>query len=376
MAAETSSRQSRIAPWKIKSDEEKRLARLADENWEGTRAYVRYYRDSDPEYFAKGLSMIDKTIDLFCGDTICSEQRESYQMDMVYSLHRFGCMFDEYFLYHFPILNTKGRESFITDKIRWDYYDRLNTNADDSIFDNKLKTYHRFGRYFNRELICISGADEKSAFFRFLDRHERFMVKPCDGSGGRGIEIIDSGKNAGEAIFLSLLRTREGGFIAEELIRQSPAMASLHPNSVNTLRIPTVRTKEDVVLFHPLLRVGVGDGFIDNATSGGIFALVDPGTGILFTEARDEKGHRFITHPDTCVPFPGFKLPDWEQAVSLAKELSLQVRSHRYVGWDLAHTDNGWVLVEGNPCGQIVMMQLFYESGFRDELEELIRQGV
>lgn len=42
---------------------------------------------------------------------------------MVYSLHRFGCMFDEYFMFDFEHLTAAGRETFITDKKRWEYYD-------------------------------------------------------------------------------------------------------------------------------------------------------------------------------------------------------------------------------------------------------------
>ena len=44
------------------------------------------------------------------------------------------------------------------------------------------------------------------------------------------------------------------------------------------------------------------------------------------------------------------------------------VKDNHYVGWDFAHTDNGWVIVEGNPRGQIIMMQLFFERGFKQEL--------
>lgn len=45
--------------------------------------------------------------------------QEKLTVDMIYSLHRFGCMFKECFLFQFYKLNTVGREEFITDKKRY-----------------------------------------------------------------------------------------------------------------------------------------------------------------------------------------------------------------------------------------------------------------
>lgn len=85
----------------------KKLARLTDTDEIAKKAYVTYYKDNDPAYYSKGLQMIDRTIHVFCGK-VSDSQRDELVVDMVYFLHRFGCMFDEYFLYHYPILNTKG----------------------------------------------------------------------------------------------------------------------------------------------------------------------------------------------------------------------------------------------------------------------------
>ena len=87
--------------------------------------YVNFYKVFDNSYFEKGLTFIDKNIRMFVGD-VTERQRKEYIYDMVYSLHRFGCAFDEYFMFDYPNLNTRGRSSFVTDKIRWDYYARMN----------------------------------------------------------------------------------------------------------------------------------------------------------------------------------------------------------------------------------------------------------
>jgi len=359
-----------IASWKIDSPIERLLSRRADTSDFWKKIYVNYYKFFDKEYYMKGLSFIDKNIDMFIGE-VSEEQRNEYICDMVYSLHRFGCMFDEYFLYGYPTLNAKGRESFITDKLRWGYYARMNLSENNEIFNDKKKAFDLFKDYYKRDLILIQGKEDKTAFCEFVSKHDCFIVKPYNSSGGRGVYKMDTNSHTINECFEKLLQEKDG-VVCEELIKQSDAMSSFHPTSVNTVRFPTIRNKDGIHLFHPLLRTGVGGGIIDNASGGGIFALINPKRGIVYTEAKDEKGNTFLSHPDSGVIYPGFQIPDWEQAIELVNSLSMVMQEQHYVGWDLAHTDKGWIMVEGNPRGQIIMMQLFYRNGFKKEVDELI----
>ena len=136
-----------IAGWKIDSPIEWIFAKWADKSEFGKFIYVRYYQICDHDYYEKGLKFIDRNIKQFVGE-VKEDQRRKYIRDMVYSLHRFGCMFDEYFLYNFPVLNIQGRESFITDKIRWDYYARMNKDENKELFNNKRKAYELFRKYY------------------------------------------------------------------------------------------------------------------------------------------------------------------------------------------------------------------------------------
>ena len=163
----------------------------------------------------------------------------------------------------------------------------------------------------------------------------------------------------------------------EEYIIQAPGMSVLHPASVNTLRIPTAivndsEGRQQVLLFHPSLRVGHSGSLTDNLSAGGISALIDPESGTVYTDGADKKGHRFPTHPDTGVRFMGFKIPEWDKAVAMAKEAALQVPGNNYCGWDLAYGEKGWCLVEANSTAQMGAMQLVTQTGRKKELEHLI----
>ena len=161
------------------------------------------------------------------------------------------------------------------------------------------------------------------------------------------------------------------GYIMEEVIKQNPEMARFHPESVNTVRIPTIRTGDRVRVVIPFMRTGRGSSIVDNAGAGGIICALDVEEGSIIA-AADEHGNRYDKHPDTGEMLIGFKVPRWDEAKQMAVELAAVVPDNRYAGWDLALTENGWVLVEANARGQFVT-QIATKKGFRKELESILK---
>ncbi len=360
-----------IAGWKIDSPIERVLAKWADKSEFGKYLYVNFYRVFDREYFQKGLKFIDKNIAIWVGEAT-EKQRKLYIYDMVYSLHRFGCMFDEYFFFGYAKLNTQGRESFVTDKIRWDYYSRMNLDENKELFNNKRKAYETFRNYYHRDLIEVIDDNDKEKFRDFAEKHVKFIVKPIYGSGGKGIFVASSEQYPDlDTLFLEIRKV--GPVVIEEIICQTSEMDKLHPQSLNSVRVPTLKLKDRVVIFRPVLRIGRGDSVVDNASSGGVLVAVDADTGICCKEGVDELGGRYLCHPNTGVTLPGFQIPRWDEAKALAIELAGVVEGNHYIGWDLALTDNGWVMVEGNPRGQFIM-QIATKQGIKEELEAYIAQ--
>lgn len=90
------------------------------------------------------------------------------------------------------------------------------------------------------------------------------------------------------------------------------------------------------------------------------------------TRIYDELGNRYVVHPDTKKPTVGFSIPQWEMAVDLSLKLSPVVPGSVYIGWDLALTDKGWVMVEGNSRGRFICFHMVIQNGFRKELEGLL----
>lgn len=358
-----------IARWRNDSRFERMLASLADKGEFWKRLYVWYYHRSNPAYYEKGMELIDRTLESFGRGG--GDGDDDLIVDMVYSLHRFGCGFDEYFLFGYPSLNTEGRESFVTDKSRWALYAKLNGKTNLGIFSDKYETFKLYRKFFGRQVVLVRDESDWDGFSRFAENHCRFLVKPVGGCVGRGIRLESSPFTEGQRRVLFDSMVDEGPMVCEELIEQSESMAALHPQSVNTVRMPTIRCKNGVEVVAPFVRMGCGGSVVDNAGAGGIFASVDESSGIVASLGIDEFGNSFVKHPDTQMIIPGFRIPRWDEAVALVAELAEVFLEVRYIGWDLALTDDGWVVVEGNDNGQMIG-QMPNRVGVRQRMERLI----
>lgn len=272
---------------------------------------------------------------------------------------------DEYFLYDFANLDDSEKHEFVGDMERTVLCARLyNSNDGGLVFMDKGKTYERFAPYFKRDVVTISSEGDSDEFFRFVSSHKKFMVKPASASRGNGIylETVKDDSEAEEA-FERILQ--QGACVIEELIGQAAAMARFHSKSVNTVRYATYVEKGKTSTIACFVKLGRGDSIVDNGGAGGLLASIDDETGVIVSPGRDEFGESYETHPDTGVPIVGAQIPDWTGLKDLVAELVKVLPSQKYVGWDLAYADDGWVLVEGNSGGQFVGPQISMRKGIR-----------
>lgn len=341
-----------IAPWKIHSSVEAWLGKRADASYAWRGRYVDYYRVQQPEYYQNGLRMVASCIDKFEHDAD-ADRRQFLATDMIYSLHRFGFMFDEYFWFGLEKLNAQARKEFVSDKIRYQIYGHLNTESGMNALKDKWKTFLALKPHFKREAMLLESDTEFEEFEAFCEEHPAFLVKPLTSNCGKGIAFYSSVEgNELHGVFDSLKAVGES--IVEEQLVQDDRLGAFHPESINTVRVPTIiDTQGGAHIIAPFFRMGCGKSRVDNAGAGGVFASIDVRSGIC-TAAVDESGGEYLCHPDTGQKIVGFSIPRWNEAMQLAKELISKLDGVRYVGWDLALTSDGWAVVEGNSMAQFV----------------------
>jgi hypothetical protein len=277
----------------------------------------------------------------------------------------------EYFTYQFDKLSHEGRKMYITRGNKYRFYRKFNNPNYLGYFNMKTETYRKFKKYYKRDVVAIYNQDNYPEFVEFVTKHPRFIYKPSDDYGGNGVKIYDvSDYDSLEELFQ--LVVYNGYCVLEELIKQSGEIARVHPQSVNTTRVVSFRKADgEIVIQWVFFRMGMGGNHTDNMSGGGLGAMVDPETGILYEQGRDYLGKSHLFHPDTGVKIIGMNLPDWDQLLAMVKELSAVIPEVRLVGWDFAYSEKGWDFVEANSRPQCLTAQITKINGRLDQYAEI-----
>jgi Sugar-transfer associated ATP-grasp len=203
------------------------------------------------------------------------------------------------------------------------------------------------------------------------------FVKPFAGRGGAGAErwrfdgpgqyVDDGGTVLTNVELLAHFRrqSRSGGCIVQPRLRNHPAIADLSNGALSTVRLVTiVNERDEFEPSHAVLRMAVGaNTVVDNFHAGGVAAAVDMRTGTLGRATdvglRPEIGWR-DRHPDTDAPITGRVLPFWQETQELAVRAHAAFADRLLIGWDIAITKDGPVLIEGNSGPDLDIIQRVY----------------
>jgi hypothetical protein len=162
------------------------------------------------------------------------------------------------------------------------------------------------------------------------------------------------------ASFADIENRAEDFFMLEEYVQQHETMAAFNPSSVNTLRLITVRSPQgDVDCVGGYLRMGRAGSLVDNGGAGGLSVLLDE-NGKCGAIAKPAKGgyRSFTTHPDTNVTFEGIVVPFFHEARALIEHAHRVLGPVHSLGWDIAITEDGPVIIEVNANWHTTMPQI------------------
>ena len=220
-----------------------------------------------------------------------------------------------------------------------------------------------FKGYIGRDWFDMS-CGKQHDFEEFVKRHDKVFIKPLDGSQGKDINILDTNGLRG-------FRLEDNrGFIAEEIIRQHPKMAELNRSSVNTIRVQTFKGK----VIACALRIGGKDSIVDNLHSKGVCGHLDLNTGVIDAPCINNSLEKYLFHPDSNVPLIGFQVPNWQMVISTAEGAAKVVPGVQYIGWDIAVTEEGTALIEGNHDPGHDVIQMIAQTGLYSKIRELEKQ--
>ncbi len=292
---------------------------------------------------------------------------EKLKIDVLFCRLAYGFQPDEYWCFGLENQSMEQRRKWVSDIDRYHYVYQLNDLAENRVFNNKGLTYQKFGKYYKREAIFITSKKDIAAYNEFVQKHNVFVRKAVMGSLGRGIELVDlnTTKKTAQDVFEDIIA--HGPHIVEERVIQGKETAVLNSSSVNTVRVITLNTRNGIEVLYTFMKVGRNGSFVDNGGAGGILVGIDKNTGVMNTNGFDELNIQYEKHPDSGIVFKGFQMPEWNKMLEICKEMSSQISNVRMIGWDMAYSNNGWLVIEGNGMSQLIGPQIVWQHGVKQE---------
>lgn len=260
---------------------------------------------------------------------------------------KYGAGYKDYQLCEWYNLSDAQRATYVTRGINNTIVSLLNDKEYYHIIDNKIEFNNNFSSFLGRKWIDMTKADIDE-FKAFLEGLDVIISKPADEACGRGVEKLTVSDFASEEELFTHLKNINSA-LAEECIVQHNDIAALYPLSVNTYRIVTVFTEGQPHIVYAFIRIGNGGRFVDNINAGGMAAPINIETGVIEYPAFDKDSIYYETHPYTGCAIKGYQLPYWSESVDMVLRAACVVPQVGYAGWDVAVTEKGPLLIEGNP---------------------------
>ncbi len=188
----------------------------------------------------------------------------------------------------------------------------------------------------------------KEALSLISEEPEVVLKRAVNSEGGKGVFFIDN-KDGGIADkFKSAMRGIHCDVVVQRPIKQHPALAALHPESVNSMRVVSLLTKNEVKIYAVCVKIGTGKSRQDNAWSGGIYCSVGQDSrlgknGVLMD------GSIIQRHPQLGYRFEDMEIPHLDRALALVREAHSFMGHFRLISWDVTIDEKSEaLLIESN----------------------------
>ena len=272
---------------------------------------------------------------------------------------RYGASPRNYYWFGFYELDAKHRKTFVTHKLS-EKMQRVNNKKDyRACLGNKYKLYENFSEYMRRK--CYLSKECTETMLEELG--EKIIYKPLNGSQAQGVIVIVP-KDYTKQQLTEYVKSLPDG-VLEQWIPQHEEMNKFNDRAVNIIRVVTARKGERFACLAATLTIA-NDKEFTNASANAMFANIDIESGTVISDACDYNECIYECHPISGTRFKGFQVPYWQELIRMVEEASKVVPEIGYIGWDIAISPDGPVVVEGNysPGYEWMQVRMINPSGY------------
>ncbi len=211
-------------------------------------------------------------------------------------------------------------------------------------------------------LLATAGTDhsiQTAAQWReFLENvAQPLVLKPVSSACGAGILVVKKNGDrfhsirdnyTAEQLWEHMQRVSRRGFLIEERVCNAGVLARLNATSLNTFRVATIKTSDG--RWHvaaTVVHIGAPGTMVDNEEDSGYQISLDDSGRPRY--AYDFTSQTAITHhPETGIDLINLELEGYRDVTALALRASRSFGFLGTIGWDIAWTDKGAMIIEGN----------------------------
>lgn len=161
----------------------------------------------------------------------------------------------------------------------------------------------------------------------------------------------------------------EAGYLFQTCLEQHSKLQELTKSGIATIRILTLDSGNGPEIYKAVIKLTGGGNVADNFwRKGNLLAPIDAETGKMGA-ARSGMGidaDIFENHPDSGKAISGTTLPYWPEITELCRSTAGLLNDAVMIGFDIALTESGPVIVEANYDPHLIMLQIAHGEGVLD----------
>lgn len=256
----------------------------------------------------------------------------------------------------------------------------------------KLQALVHPTQYLNEDRV-LRTADDLETFLRTHATYPLFG-KPVNGSLSLGVFSFDrfdpetdelvasSGARAPVARVVQDIFQAYGhdGYLLQDRVKVDPALAEFCGSAVGCVRMVTLREGGKASPLYAVWKIPRRDSVADNLwRSGNMIAHLDLATGKIL---RVQKGAGVLAeeledHPEAGRRLIGWRMPHWDALKQLAVRAADLTPDLAILGWDIAVSVDGPVIIEGNTGPDHSLYQNAARQGLmKGEVGERLQQAM
>lgn len=227
----------------------------------------------------------------------------------------------------------------------------------------------------------VTGQDEDLA--SLIEREGELIFKENAREAGEGFlyvklsgkDLYANDKPMNESELHALLI--QGVWVVQKRVLNHEKIRTVNDSALNTTRIVTIVDGDQPVYLTGFQAFAAGGAKIDSWSKGSVYVGIDIENECLkdigYLDLKDTSGSVTTLHPDTKVRFEGYHIPYLKEAVELCIKAHRLYYNNFIIGWDVAITDDGPLILEANEKPGMNAVQCV-DGGLRGKILECYRK--